>query len=50
MFKKDYLLRELEKLLDVIAKLNDLKSADNKDAFITLADNTLIDEHNISLR
>ena len=49
MFKKDYLLNEIEKLSLIIAKLMGLKEAGKTDEFILLADTTCLNEYNIHL-
>ena len=49
MYRKDYILNEVEKLTLVIARLIGLKSAGKADGFIQLADSTLLHEYNIPL-
>ena len=49
MFGKDYILREVEKLALVIARLMGLKAGGKTNEFIHLADSTLLHEYNIPL-
>lgn len=49
MFRKDYILNEIEKLTLVIARLMGLKANGKVDEFIHLADSTLLNEYNIPL-
>jgi hypothetical protein len=49
MFRKDYILSEIEKLALVIARLMGLKTEGKEDEFIHLADSTLLNEYNIPL-
>src|SRR5271154_5886586 len=49
MFRKDYILNEIEKLALVIARLMGLKADDKLEEFVHLADSTLLSEYNISL-
>jgi hypothetical protein len=50
MFRKDYILNEIEKLALVIARLMGFKTAGKEDEFIPLADSTLLHEYNIPLK
>ena len=49
MFKRDYILNDIEKLALVIARLIGLKADGKADEFIHLADSTLLHEYNIRL-
>jgi hypothetical protein len=49
MFRKDYILNEVEKLSLVIARLMGLKADGKADEFTDLADSTLLSEYNIPL-
>jgi hypothetical protein len=49
MFRKDYILNEVEKLSLVIARLMGLKADGKADEFTHLADSTLLNEYNIPL-
>ena len=46
---KDYILREIEKVTDIIAALAGLKTPGKEDEFIQLADRALLNGYNISL-
>ncbi|HEY8783189.1 MAG TPA: hypothetical protein VIM16_16300 [Mucilaginibacter sp.] len=50
MFRKDYLLNDVEKLTLVIARLIGLKADGKVDEFIHLADSTLLNEYNTPLK
>ncbi len=49
MYRKDYILTELEKMAIVIARLLGFKDAGKDQEFIKLADSTLLNEYNIKL-
>ena len=50
MFKKDFILNEVEKLTLVIAGLMGLKADGKVDEFIKLEDSTLLNEYHIHLK